>query len=169
MVTAIEGRALQSEGNRSVAWSSLRTELVERTLWRMTNVEPSTRHGIEAVRFFAFTLPSSSLDGTLPHVSLCASIIRASQLGLGSNRSRCSSRSKPLEPMQLLKRLELEQLVRRRPQHAVSRTVDVESLPALAHIAADHEIAGAARAMGMTAPHVTEAGENCFGFIGMMN
>jgi hypothetical protein len=33
-----------------------------------TNIEPSTKHGIEAARLYAFTLPSSPLDDTLSHV-----------------------------------------------------------------------------------------------------
>jgi hypothetical protein len=69
-VTGIEGQALQSEGNRPVAWSGLQTELKEQTPWRNTNVEPSTQHGVAAVRLNAFTLPRSPLDDTLSRISL---------------------------------------------------------------------------------------------------
>jgi hypothetical protein len=58
----IEGRVLQSEDNRSVTWSGLQTEVGERTPWRSTNVEPSTQHGIAAIRLNVFTLPNSPLD-----------------------------------------------------------------------------------------------------------
>ena len=71
-MTGIEGQALQSEGNRPVAWINLLTKLAEQTSWRITNVEPSTQHGIAAIRLHAFTLPSSPLDDRVLNVSLWA-------------------------------------------------------------------------------------------------
>ena len=62
LVTAIEGRALQSEGNESVPWSGLQTELLGECLRKNASAEPSTKDGIEAVRLCAFTPPGSSLD-----------------------------------------------------------------------------------------------------------
>jgi len=62
LVTAIEGRALQSEGNEPVPWSGLQTELLERMPGKNVSAEPSTKDGIEAVRLCAFTPPGSSLD-----------------------------------------------------------------------------------------------------------
>ena len=49
-VTAIEGRALQSEGNDPVPWSGLQTELLERMPGKNASAEPSTKDGIEVVR-----------------------------------------------------------------------------------------------------------------------
>ncbi len=66
MVTAIEGRALQSEGNRPAAWSSLRTEFVEQTPWRNTNVESSTQHGIVSMPSLFQAPPSMAHGRTLP-------------------------------------------------------------------------------------------------------
>ena len=62
LLTAIEGRALQSEGNDPVPWSGLQTELLERMPGKNVSAEPSTKDGIEAVRLCAFTPPGSSLD-----------------------------------------------------------------------------------------------------------
>src|SRR5437667_1359719 len=62
LVTAIEGRVLQSEGNEPVPWSGLQTELLQRMPGKNASAEPSTRDGIEAVRLCAFTPPGSSLD-----------------------------------------------------------------------------------------------------------
>jgi len=42
-VTAIEGQALQSEGNGPVPWSGLQTELLERTPEKNASGEPSPR------------------------------------------------------------------------------------------------------------------------------
>ncbi len=60
--TAIEERALQSEGNRLVAWSGLQTGFVERTPGKDASAGASTEHGIEAARLCAFSLPGSPLD-----------------------------------------------------------------------------------------------------------
>lgn len=46
LVTAIEGRALQSEGNGPVPWSGLQTELRERIPGRNASAEVSTKDGI---------------------------------------------------------------------------------------------------------------------------
>ena len=62
LVTAIEGRALQSEGNEPVPWSGLQTELLQRMPGKKCERRPSTKDGIEAVRLCAFTPPGSSLD-----------------------------------------------------------------------------------------------------------
>jgi hypothetical protein len=58
----IEGKALRSEDNGPVPCSSLQTELVERTPEKDASAEPSTQHGIEAVRFGVFAPPGSPLD-----------------------------------------------------------------------------------------------------------
>ena len=50
LVTAVEGRALQSEGNDPVPWSGLQTELLERMPGKNASAEPSTKDGIEVVR-----------------------------------------------------------------------------------------------------------------------
>lgn len=61
-MTSIEERALQSEGNGPVPWSGLQTEFLERTPGKDASAEPSTKDGVEAVRFCAFSPPSSLLD-----------------------------------------------------------------------------------------------------------
>jgi hypothetical protein len=61
-MTTIEGQALRSEDNGPLACSGLQTELVERTPEKNASAEPSTRHGIEAVRFSVFAPPGSPLD-----------------------------------------------------------------------------------------------------------
>jgi hypothetical protein len=63
-MTTIEEQALRSEGNGSVPWSGLQTELMERTPEKDVSGEPSTKHGIEAVHFYAFAPPSLPLDRT---------------------------------------------------------------------------------------------------------
>jgi hypothetical protein len=60
--TALEERALRREGNRSVPWSGLQTEFVERTPGKNAIVESSTEEGIEAVRLGAFAPPASPLE-----------------------------------------------------------------------------------------------------------
>jgi hypothetical protein len=60
--TAIDGRALRTEGNGSVPWSGLQTELVERTPEKKASAEPSTKDVIEAVRLCAFAPPGSPID-----------------------------------------------------------------------------------------------------------
>src|SRR5439155_4284627 len=62
LVSAIEGRALQSEGNGPVPWSVLQTEFVERTPGKNGSDEPSHQARIDDVRLCAFAPPSSSLD-----------------------------------------------------------------------------------------------------------
>jgi len=62
LVTSIEERALQSEGNGPVPWSGLQTKFLERTPGKNASAEPSTKDDVEAVRFCAFSLPGSLLD-----------------------------------------------------------------------------------------------------------
>jgi hypothetical protein len=59
-VTAIEGRALQSNG--PVSWSGLQTEFVEQTPGKNASAQSSTKGGIEAVRLCAFSPPGLPLD-----------------------------------------------------------------------------------------------------------
>ena len=47
LVSVIEGRALQSEGNGPVPWSVLQTEFVERTPGKNGSDEPSTKHALK--------------------------------------------------------------------------------------------------------------------------
>jgi len=47
LVTAIEGRALQSEGNEPVPWSGLQTELLERMPGKNASAEPSTKTALK--------------------------------------------------------------------------------------------------------------------------
>ena len=47
LVTSIEERALQSEGNGPVPWSGLQTEFLERTPGKDASAEPSTKDGAE--------------------------------------------------------------------------------------------------------------------------
>jgi hypothetical protein len=61
-VPAINGQALRTEGNKSLPWSGLQTELVERTPEKSTSGKPSTKDGIETVRLCAFAPPSSPVD-----------------------------------------------------------------------------------------------------------
>ena len=61
-MTTIQGRAFQTEGNGFVPWSRLQTERVERMAEKNANDEPSTKHGIDAVRLCAFALPGPPLD-----------------------------------------------------------------------------------------------------------
>jgi hypothetical protein len=61
-MTTIEGQAFRSEDNGSLACSGLQTELMERTSEKDASAEPSTKHGIEAVRFSVFAPPGSPLD-----------------------------------------------------------------------------------------------------------
>ena len=65
----IEGQAFRSEDNGPVAGSGLQTELVERTPEENANAEPSTKDGIEAVRFGVFAPPGSPLDRQCHDVS----------------------------------------------------------------------------------------------------
>jgi hypothetical protein len=60
--TAIDGRALRTEGNRLVAWSGPHPELVEQTREKHASVEPSTKGDNEAVRLYAFAPPRSPVD-----------------------------------------------------------------------------------------------------------
>jgi hypothetical protein len=61
VVIVIEGRSLQREGNGTVPWSSLQTEVLARTSWGNARAESSTKDGGEAVGLCAFT-PPGSLD-----------------------------------------------------------------------------------------------------------
>ena len=61
-MTAIEGRALRSEGNEPVPWSGLQTELLERMPGKKCERRAKHQDGIEAVRLCAFTPPGPSLD-----------------------------------------------------------------------------------------------------------
>jgi hypothetical protein len=61
-MTTSEGQALRSEDDGSLACSGLQTELMERTPEKDVSAEPSTPHGIEAVRFSVFAPPGSPLD-----------------------------------------------------------------------------------------------------------
>jgi hypothetical protein len=47
LVTSIEERALQSEGNRPVPWSSLQTEFPERTPGKNLNAEPRPKTALK--------------------------------------------------------------------------------------------------------------------------
>jgi hypothetical protein len=60
--TTIVGQALRSEDNGSLACSGLQAESMERTPEKDASAEPSTQHGIEAVRFGVFAPPGSPLD-----------------------------------------------------------------------------------------------------------
>jgi NMT1-like family len=62
LVTAIEERALRSEGNGPLPRSGLQTEFVERTLGKNASADSSTKDGIEVFRLCAFTPPDSLLD-----------------------------------------------------------------------------------------------------------
>jgi hypothetical protein len=62
LVTAIEERALRSEGNGPLPWNSLQTEFVERTPGKNASADSSTKDGIEVFRPCAFTPPDSLLD-----------------------------------------------------------------------------------------------------------
>ena len=50
-------------------------------------------------------------------------------------------------------------LVRRRPEHSISRQIDIQSLPAITAITANHEVSGAARPGGVAAGDIAKAGE----------
>ena len=53
------------------------------------------------------------------------------------------------ERLELFERFERERersLIRRRPQHSIGGQFDIQSLPAIAHVSADHQITGAAGA-----------------------
>src|SRR5919108_2518328 len=50
--------------------------------------------------------------------------------------------------------------VHRGPEHSVCRQIDIKPLPTLAPIAADHQIAGATGAGGMTTRDIAKAGED---------
>ena len=60
-MTATAGRALRSD-NGPVVCSGLQTELVERTPEKQASAEPSTKQGVEAVRFCFFAPPGSPRD-----------------------------------------------------------------------------------------------------------
>jgi hypothetical protein len=60
--TTIEGQALRSEDNGSLACSGLQTDSMERTPEKGASAEPSTQHGIEAAGFGVFAPPGSPLD-----------------------------------------------------------------------------------------------------------
>ena len=61
-MTAIEERALRSEGHGPVPWSGLQTEFVDERLGKSASSDSSTKDGIEAVRLCAFAPPGSPLD-----------------------------------------------------------------------------------------------------------
>jgi hypothetical protein len=46
-VSAIQGRALQSEGNGPVPWSGLQTEFVEQAPGKNASTEPSSKHALK--------------------------------------------------------------------------------------------------------------------------
>jgi hypothetical protein len=50
-------------------------------------------------------------------------------------------------------------LVRRCPEHSISRQIDSQSLPAITAIAANHEVSSAARPGGVAAGDIAKAGE----------
>ena len=62
VMTMIEERALQSEGNGPLPRRSPQTNVVERTPGKNASAESSTKDGIEDVRLCAFTPPGSLRD-----------------------------------------------------------------------------------------------------------
>jgi hypothetical protein len=62
-----------------VTWSSLQTEFLKRTSGKNASGEPSTKDGTEAVRFSAFSPPSSPLDR--PNVVVLLLIMNNQGLG----------------------------------------------------------------------------------------
>jgi hypothetical protein len=60
----MEGQAFQSKGNGSVTWSGLQIVVVQRRSEIKRNIEPSTEHGVETVRFCAFAPPGSPVHTT---------------------------------------------------------------------------------------------------------
>ena len=47
LLTVIEGRPLQSEGNGPVPWGGLQAEFVERTARKTASAEPSTKDALK--------------------------------------------------------------------------------------------------------------------------
>ena len=60
-------------------------------------------------------------------------------------------------------------LFRSRPQYSVRRQINVESLPAVTPVAADHKVAGTAGAGSVTAGDVADAGKDGSRFVGVMD
>src|SRR5258708_1780343 len=76
------------------------------------------------------------------------------------------------ERLELFERFERERersLIRRRPEHAIGGQFNIQSLPTIAHVAADHKVSRAARTGGVAAGDVAEAREYCLMICRMMH